>query len=187
MKSRLFIIAGPSGVGKGTIIKELLNSNPNLCLSISSTTRKPRINETNGINYFFLTEEEFKQNIKNNNFLEWAIYNNNYYGTSITQVKNAIENNKSIILEIEIQGAIQIMKKCEDAVSIFILPPSYDELEKRLRGRNTEDEQTIQNRLKITQNELEIGKKFKYSIINDTIDNAVNQIQKIIDKECTEC
>lgn len=186
MKAKLFVIAGPSGVGKGTVIKELLNNNENITLSVSSTTRKPRPNETDGVNYNFLTEEQFENLIKKDEFLEWAVYNGNHYGTSKTVVDNALQNGKSIILEIEIQGALQVMKKCEDAVFIFILPPSYEELEKRLRGRNTEDEQTIQNRLKITQKELEIGKKFKYSVVNDTVENAVSKINEIIKKEC-EC
>ena len=186
MKSKLFVIAGPSGVGKGTIIKELLKNNDSLELSVSSTTRKPRPNEIDGINYNFLTEEEFQKAIDADEFLEWAVYNKNHYGTSKTVVDNALKNGKSIILEIEIQGAVQIMEKCKDAVFIFILPPSYEELENRLRGRNTEDEQTIQNRLRITQKELEAGKKFKYSVVNDTIKNAVSKIRDIIKKEC-EC
>ena len=186
MKSRLFVIAGPSGVGKGTIIKEILNLNKSFVYSISSTTRKPRPGEIDGVNYNFLSEKQFINGIENNEFLEWAIYNGNHYGTSKKAVDNALKNGKSIILEIEIQGALQIMEKCPDAVFIFILPPSYNELEKRLRGRNTEDEQTIQNRLKITQKELEIGNKFKYCIVNDTVENAVKNLQEIISKEC-EC
>ena len=186
MKSKLFVIAGPSGVGKGTVIKELLSENDNLTLSVSSTTRNPRPGEIDGVNYNFLNQEQFKKSVENEEFLEWAVYNNNYYGTKKSAVDSALNNGKSIILEIEIQGAIQIMEKCPEAVFIFILPPSYEELEKRLRGRNTEDEQTIQNRLKITQKELEVGKKFKYSVINDNIKNAVLEITKIIKKEC-EC
>lgn len=186
MKSKLFVIAGPSGVGKGTVIKDLLSQNDNLTLSVSSTTRHPRPNEIEGINYNFLTPEQFKIAIENGEFLEWAVYNNNYYGTKKSAVDKALNNGKSIILEIEIQGALQIMEKCPDAVFIFILPPSYEELEKRLRGRNTEDEQTIQNRLKITQKELEVGEKFRYKIINDSVENAVDEILKIINKEC-EC
>ena len=183
MKSKLFVVAGPSGVGKGTIIKELINENKNLKYSVSSTTRTPRPGEINGINYNFLSQEEFKKAIDNEEFLEWAVYNGNYYGTSKSAVNGALKNNKSIILEIEIQGAIQIMEKCPDAVFIFILPPSYEELEKRLRGRNTEDEQTILNRLKITQIELAVGEKFKYRVVNDSVERAVAQIRTIIEKE----
>lgn len=186
MKAKLFVIAGPSGVGKGTIIKSLLSKNDNLVLSVSSTTRNPRPGEIDGVNYNFLNLEQFKSAIENGNFLEWAVYNKNYYGTSKSVVEDTLKQGKSIILEIEIQGAMQIMKKCPDAVFIFILPPSYEELEKRLRGRNTEDEETIQNRLKITQKELEIGKKFRYSVVNDTVENAVAKILQIVDKEC-EC
>ncbi|MBQ7450414.1 guanylate kinase [bacterium] len=186
MKPKLFVIAGPSGVGKGTIIKDLLSQNDNLTLSVSSTTRQPRPGEADGINYNFLNQEQFKTAIENGEFLEWAVYNNNYYGTKKSAVEDALNIGKSIILEIEIQGALQIMEKCPDAVFIFILPPSYEELEKRLRGRNTEDEQTIQNRLKITQKELEIGKKFKYSVVNNKVDEAVEKILEIVNKEC-EC
>ena len=186
MKSKLFVIAGPSGVGKGTIIKDLLSQNDNLTLSVSSTTRHPRPGEIDGVNYNFLNLEQFKTSIADGEFLEWAIYNNNYYGTKKSAVNDALNNDKSIILEIEIQGALQIMEKCPEAVFIFILPPSYEELENRLRGRNTEDEQTIQNRLKITQKELEIGKKFKYRVVNNTVQNAVKEILNIINKEC-EC
>lgn len=184
MKSKLFVVAGPSGVGKGTIIKELINEN--MSFSVSSTTRKPRPGEVDGINYHFLSEVQFKAAIDRGEFLEWAVYNENYYGTSISEVENSIKNGKSIILEIEIHGALQIMEKCPDAVFIFILPPSYEELEKRLRGRNTEDEQTIQNRLKITQKELEAGKKFQYRVVNDDVEKAVAQIREIIKEEC-EC
>ena len=186
MKAKLFVIAGPSGVGKGTVIKEVLSKNENLTLSVSSTTRHPRPGEIDGVNYNFLTQDQFKHAIENEEFLEWAVYNGNYYGTSKSAVQKALDEGKSIILEIEIQGAIQVMEKCPEAVFIFILPPSYEELEKRLRGRNTEDEQTIQNRLKITQKELEVGKKFKYSVVNDSVQNAVSKINEIINKEC-EC
>lgn len=186
MKAKLFVIAGPSGVGKGTIIKELLSQNEDIVLSVSSTTRKPRPGEINGINYNFLEPEEFKKSVEAQEFLEWAMYNGNYYGTSKSVVEKALNEGKNIILEIEIQGAVQIMEKCKDAVFIFIMPPSYEELEKRLRGRKTEDEATIQNRLKITQKELEVGKKFKYSVINDSVENAVSKINEIIKKEC-EC
>ena len=186
MKAKLFVVAGPSGVGKGTIIKELIKENENLKYSVSSTTRKPRPGEIDGINYNFLSQNEFKNAIEKGQFLEWAIYNGNYYGTNQSTVNEALKNGKSIILEIEIQGAIQIMEKCPEAVFIFILPPSYEELEKRLRGRNTEDEQTILNRLKITKKEMEIGEKFKYKIVNDDVENAVAQVKSIIDKEC-EC
>ena len=184
MEPKLFVIAGPSGVGKGTIIKELLSENNNLTLSVSATTRQPRPVEINGINYNFLTQQQFMAAIENDEFLEWAIYNNNHYGTKKSAVDNALKNGKSIILEIEIQGALQIMEKCPDAIFIFILPPTYEEHEKRLRGRNTEDEETIRNRLKITQTELEIGRKFKYSVVNDTVENAVSKILEIVNKEC---
>ena len=126
MKSKLFVVAGPSGVGKGTIIKELIKENENLKYSVSSTTRKPRPGEIDGVNYNFLSQDEFKKAIDDGEFLEWAVYNGNYYGTSKLAVNEALKNDKSIILEIEIQGAIQIMEKCPEAVFIFILPPSYE-------------------------------------------------------------
>lgn len=177
--SKLYIISGSSGVGKGTLIKEFLKENDRIKLSVSSTTRKPRPTEVHGINYFFITKEEFERSIQNKNFLEWAIYNDNYYGTDKEYVEKTLASGFDLILEIEVQGASQIKKKMPEAISIFIEPPSLTELENRLRGRNSEDEQTIQKRMKIVKDEMEQSKFFDYRIVNDNIEKAVKELKEI--------
>ena len=183
---KLFVFTGPSGVGKGTLLNEFLKQNPNIKYSISSTTRKPRVGEVDGVNYFFISKEKFEEDIKNNKFIEWAKYNENYYGTSLDFVNGAMKKGYDVILEIEVQGAIQIMDKIKDCVSIFILPPSTEELEKRLKGRNTEDIETVNNRLKIAHSEIAQADKFKYNVVNDKIDEAVKKLNDIYLKEIHE-
>lgn len=183
MRGKLFIIAGCSGVGKGTLIQRFMENNQSLKLSISATTRKPRPGEVDGVNYFFTKEEDFKTSIENNEFLEWAIFSNNYYGTKQSFVEKSLAKGIDLILEIETQGAFQVKEKIKDAVLIFILPPSWEILEKRLRGRNTEDEETIKMRLDFARQEMEASKRFDYTIVNDNIDEAVQKIQEIFDKE----
>lgn len=180
-KTKLFVISGSSGVGKGTVIKQLLNSCQSLSLSISSTTRQPRIGEVPGVNYFFLSKEEFQQGIKNDDYIEWAEFSGNYYGTSKSNVDLIIESGQNVLLEIETQGALQVKEKMPDSVLIFIAPPSFEELEARLRGRNTESEEAIQKRLDFVKLELENSKKYDYIVINDTIENAVSKILEIIE------
>lgn len=183
-KPKLFVFAGPSGVGKGSILKEFLKNNENVKYSVSSTTRKPRNIEKDGVDYFFVTESSFLNSVKNEEFLEWANYNGNYYGTNMKNVQNYLNKGYSVILEIEVQGAMQVMKKIEDCVSIFVMPPTLLELEKRLRSRQTEDDLTILNRLKIAEFELSQRFKFKYTLVNDSLMTAVNSLQEIYDKEC---
>ena len=165
MKGRLFIIAGCSGVGKGTLLNLFLEHNPNVKLSISATTRLPREGETDGINYFFITKEEFKHLIENNEFLEWAEFSGNLYGTKKSFVEKTLNKGTDLILEIEVQGAKQVKEKMPDAISIFIMPPSIEELEQRLRGRKTETEEAIQKRLHEVKREIEAGKHFDYKIV----------------------
>lgn len=183
MQGRLFIIAGSSGVGKGTMLKRFMENNPSLKLSISATTRKPRPDEIDGVNYFFLSEEEFKKSIENNEFLEWAVFSKNFYGTKQNFVEKQLAKGIDLILEIETQGAFQVKDKIKDAVLIFILPPSLEILEERLRGRNTEDEATIQMRLQFAKEEIIAAEKFDYKVVNDNINFAVDNLQKIFDKE----
>jgi guanylate kinase len=175
--NKLFVISGSSGVGKGTVIERFLERNPEFSLSVSCTTRAPRPGEVNGVNYFFLTRDEFEASI--NEFLEWAEFAGNLYGTKHENIRGG-----KIILEIDTQGALQVKEKMgADAVLIFIVPPSLEDLEARLRGRNTEDEAAIQNRLDFVKKELEFAKQFDYQITNDSVENAVAQLEEIICKK----
>ena len=177
---KLFVISGSSGVGKGTVIKEFLKKNPSFKLSVSCTTRKPREGELHGINYFFLTREDFKTKIENNEFLEWAEFSGNMYGTQKEYVKNKLSEGKNLILEIDTKGALNVKKMLPEATLVFILPPSFEELEARLRGRHTETEEAIQKRLESTRLEMENAKLFDYQIVNDSIENAVLELEKIL-------
>ncbi|MEZ0535784.1 guanylate kinase [Caldicellulosiruptoraceae bacterium PP1] len=180
MKGVLYIISGPAGVGKGTIVSNLIKKNSNLKLSISKTTRKPRFNEIDGVNYFFTTKEDFEKEIKEGNFLEYAIYNNNYYGTPKDFVLKTLNEGHDVILEIETQGALSVKQNFDDSVLIFILPPSLTELKNRLYKRGTETDDEINARLNIAQKEIEKIHLYDYFIINDYLDNAVDIVEKII-------
>ena len=155
MNKKLFVLSGSSGVGKGTVLKGFLDKNPNFMLSISCTTRKPRQGEVDGVNYFFISKDDFKNCIENDKFLEWAEFAGNFYGTKKKYINQCLQEGKDIILEIDTQGALQVKKQMPEAVLIFICPPSYETLENRLRGRHTEDEETIQKRLEQVKVELE--------------------------------
>lgn len=183
MQGRLFIVAGCSGVGKGTLLKLFREKNPEIKLSISATTRQPRQGEEDGVSYFFISKEEFQESIKNNEFLEWAEFSGNFYGTKKSFVEKTLAKGHNLILEIEVQGAKQVKEKMPDAITIFIMPPSLEDLEARLRGRKTEDEATIQKRLSAAAREIEAGKNFDYRIVNDNIEDALEVLQKIFDSE----
>ena len=176
----LFVISGSSGVGKGTVIKELLRIHPDLKLSVSCTTRKPREGEVHGKNYFFLSREEFLNCVENNEFLEWAEFSGNLYGTQKQYIIEKLKAGKNLILEIDTQGALNVKKIMPEALLIFILPPSIKELESRLRGRNTESEADIQKRLAFIKLEIENSKNFDFEVINDSVENAVKQLEKIM-------
>lgn len=184
MNKKLYVISGSSGVGKGTVLKGFLQRNPHYMLSISCTTRKPRPGEIDGINYFFLSKDEFKDCIDNDKFLEWAEFAGNFYGTKKKYINQCLEEGKDIILEIDTQGALKVKKHMPEAVLIFICPPSYEALENRLRGRHTEDEETIQKRLNEAKVELERAEKFDYKIVNDDLEKAIQTLEDIINKEC---
>lgn len=186
MAGHLFIISGSSGVGKGTLIKEFLKQVENISLSISTTTRKARPGEEHGINYFFVSQEEFERDIQEGNFLEWAEFGGNRYGTSKKRVQEALNANKNVLLEIEVQGAKQIREKMPEAISIFILPPSIEEIEKRLRGRGTETEEAIQKRLQAIEFEAKESNNYTYKVINDNIERAVAEIIEIYNKNNKE-
>lgn len=176
----LFVISGSSGVGKGTVIKKFLEKHPEIKLSVSCTTRKPREGEEHGVNYFFLEPDDFKTCVNNDEFLEWAEFSGNMYGTKKAYVEKCLSEGKNLILEIDTKGALNVKLLKKDAVLIFILPPSFEELEARLRGRHTETEEAIQRRLASTKLEMENAKQFDYQVVNGNIDNAVSELEKII-------
>ena len=177
---KFYVISGSSGVGKGTVIKEFLRRNPSFRLSISCTTRGKRDGEVDGVNYFFLNKEEFQNCINNNEFLEWEEFSGNFYGTKREFVEKCLENDENLILEIDTKGALSVKSLMDNAVLIFIAPPSIEELEKRLRGRHTETEEAIQRRLNSIKLEMENSKQFDYIVVNDTVENAVKELEKII-------
>lgn len=179
MSGRLFIISGSSGVGKGTVIKKFLERAEDIVLSVSSTTRQPRVGEIHGVNYFYISDLEFQKDIDNGNFLEWAEFGGNRYGTNKNRVQEILDNGKSVLLEIEVQGAKQIKEKMPDAVSVFILPPSKEEIEKRLRGRGTETEDAIQKRLKAIEFESKESENYDYKVVNDEVERAAEEILQI--------
>lgn len=179
----LFIISGPSGVGKGTVINEVLKLVPDINLSISYTTRPPRKNETNGKEYFFVSEEEFNRMIERGEFLEWARVHGNLYGTPKRYIEERLKNNEDVILEIDTQGARQVKKAFPNGVFIFILPPSIDELLKRLYKRGTEKEEEIQIRLNNAKEEFKEWEWYNYTVINESIQLTGEIIASIIKAE----
>lgn len=181
-KGKLFVISGPSGVGKNTIINEYIKDK-NVKLSISATTRKPRDGDIDGKDYYFLTKEEFEEGIKNDNFLEYAIYNDNYYGTPKSKIEEDLNNGIDVFLELEVQGGLQIKDKFKESVLIFIMPPSIEELEERLRKRNLDSDEMIKNRLKIAEEEIQVSVKYDYMLVNQNIDSAVEKLGYIVDSE----
>ncbi|MBQ1389213.1 MAG: guanylate kinase [Clostridia bacterium] len=181
MSGNIYVIAGPSGVGKGTVLKKVLKLDKNLALSISATTRKPREGEVDGVNYYFVTRERFDEIIAEDGFLEYAEYVGNRYGTPLQPVLQKAEEGYDVILEIEVQGCMQVMEKLPNAKGIFILPPSMKELESRLRGRESETDEVIKKRLETAKVELGYVNKFDYFVVNDTVQNAANRIIRIIE------
>lgn len=183
-KGLLVIFSGPSGSGKGTIMKSLLASRDDTVLSVSMTTRAPRPGEIDGYHYRFVTHEEFQKTIDEDGFLEYAEYNGNFYGTPEAPIRRLLNEGKNVMLEIEVQGAEKVMDHRSDVVSIFITIPSFEELERRLRGRGTEPEEVIQGRMKTSQYELSRAFRYQYVVLNDEVEKAVDRINTIIDAEC---
>lgn len=182
MSGKLFIISGSSGVGKGTVIKKFIEKTDDVVLSISSTTRNLRPGEIHGVNYFFTDREEFEKDIQDGNFLEWAEFGGNRYGTNKKRVQEILDSGKNVLLEIEVQGAKQVKAKMPEAVSIFILPPSKEEIEKRLRGRGTETEEAIQKRLEAIEFESKESVHYDFRVVNDEVERAASEIYKIYNK-----
>lgn len=183
-KGVLFIVSGPSATGKDTIVSEIIKNDPEKnCLSVSMTTRKPRGSETEGIDYFFVDTETFEKNIRENKMLEYAKYGDSYYGTPMEPVKNWLDSGKSVFLIIEVQGAAIVRKRFPDARSIFIMPPCMDALEKRMRLRGTEDDESIQKRLNIAKEEIKRVFEYDYVVINDKLREAIDGVFRICDTE----
>ena len=182
-KGLLLVISGFSGAGKGTVVKRLLEQHNDYALSISATTRSPREGEQNGREYFFKTKEEFEKMIEASELIEYARYVDNYYGTPKAYVEEQLKEGKNVILEIEIQGALNIKKMFPDAVLLFIMPPSAEELERRLVGRGTEDEATIRARLSRASEEAQGVENYNYIVINDDVDACVETINSIVSSE----
>lgn len=182
-KGKTFIICGPSGVGKGTVVSRLLEADPTLYFSVSATTRAPRAGEADGVHYHFLTREKFQEWIDAGDFLEHAQFVGNFYGTPRRYVDEAMDQGRDVLLDIEIQGAEQIHQKRPEAVRIYIAPPSWEELERRLTGRGTEDGEKIRSRLARGREEFAAARDFDYLVINDTVDHAVAEIRAIMTAE----
>ncbi|MBP7254653.1 MAG: guanylate kinase [Negativicutes bacterium] len=179
----LFVLSGPSGAGKGTICQELLRQIPNLQYSVSATTRKPRLGETNGINYWFKEKDEFEEMIKNDLLLEYAEVYGNYYGTPKEQVLKVLKSGKNVVLEIDPQGAMQVKAKFPEGVFIYILPPSLDELAARITKRGTDSKDSIKKRLAAATEEIQYALKYDYVVVNDKVETAVDSIATIISAE----
>lgn len=179
----LLVVSGPSGVGKGTVLSELFSKDDNLFYSISATTRGMRPGEVDHVNYHFLSKEAFSQMIENGEMLEYAQYGDNYYGTPRNAVEEMRAEGKDVVLEIEVKGAMQVKERVADAVHIMILPPSYRELEARLRGRGTESEADIEKRLGAAKREIQSADRYDYVIINDTVSAAVGRLETILSAE----
>lgn len=179
---KLIVISGPSGAGKTTLLKRLFECLPELSVSISATTRSPRPGEVNGVDYYFLTPEEFQRRRESGEFLEcYEVFGRgHWYGTLQSEVAPSLAAGKSIVLEIDVQGALAVLERYPDAVTIFVHPSSPEELERRLRGRGTEAEESIQRRLEVARRELTCADRYRFQVINDNVDRAVQEICDIL-------
>ena len=182
-KGRLLVVSGPSGTGKSTVVNHLIETLDHLCLSVSATTRAPREYEKEGREYYFVDRADFEGRIARGEMLEYASYNGNYYGTPNSKVEEWINQGFDVLLEIEVQGAKKVKARRSDAILIFLIPPSMEEAEARLRGRGTESEETLRNRLSIAAQELEQAQYYDYVVINGTVEQATEDIRSILRAE----
>lgn len=180
IKGQLIVLSGPSGVGKSTVIAELMGQRDNIYFSVSYTTRQPRVGEQDGVNYNFVSREEFERMIADDELLEYAEYVDNYYGTSMKLIQEKLDAGIDVLLDIEVQGAAKVRARCPDALFIFIIPPSFEELSRRLHRRNTDSEEVIAGRLAKARQEFREIPKYDYLVINDKVANAVHEIEAIL-------
>lgn len=182
-KGLLIVFSGPSGSGKGTVLAEAMRQNKDLEISVSATTRAPRVGEVDGVNYFFKSKEAFQEMIAQEGFIEWAQFCENYYGTPRSYVESRLQQGKDVVLEIEVQGAMQVKKAFPDSVLIFNLPPSAEELRARLIGRQTESMEVVDQRLSAAKQELAAAKDYDYVIVNDEVAQAAKKFLSIVESE----
>lgn len=185
-KGHIVVLSGPSGVGKSTVISALKRERPNLVLSVSHTSREPRVGEENGVSYHFVSDETFEQMIRDNAFLEYTRYQGHYYGTSFQAIDGLLEAGKDALLDIEVEGAANVRQCYPDAIEIFILPPSFEELSRRLHARGTDSEEVIQGRLRRAHEEFQCIPSYDYLVVNDKVDVAAKEIISILNAaDCT--
>ena len=182
-KGQLIVLSGPSGVGKSTVIAELLGQRKNIYFSVSYTTRQPRVGEQDGVNYNFVSREEFEGMIRRGELLEYAEYVDNYYGTSLKAIEEQLSQGVDVLLDIEVQGAAKVRAKCPEAVLIFIIPPSFEELSRRLHRRATDQEEVIQGRLQKAREEYRHIQQYDYMVVNDKVSEAAAEIMAILTAE----
>ena len=179
-RGQLIVLSGPSGVGKSTVIAELFSQRDNIHFSVSYTTRQPRVGEQNGVNYNFVSREEFEGMIRRGELLEYAEYVDNYYGTSLKAIEEQLSRGVDVLLDIEVQGAAKVRERCPGALFIFIIPPSFEELSRRLHNRNTDSEEVIAGRLEKARVEFREIPNYDYLVINDKVSHAVSEIEAIL-------
>lgn len=177
----LYVISGPSGAGKGTLVNRILDEHPDIILSISATTRQPREGEVDGVHYHFMSVDEFEDVIARDGFIEWAQVHSNYYGTPLAPIEQHLAAGDTVLLEIDVQGAFQVLDKLPQAKLVFIAPPSVEELERRLRGRGTETEEVIAQRLANAQGEMEASKDYDFVIVNDDLERATKELACVLE------